>query len=325
MTERHKRYQITNTLRELIRDNNMLLMVLCRFNIPFGFGDSTVAQVCEKHCVSAPTFLAVCNLLSFGAANPRDVELDSLIGYLKRAHTSFLEVSLPRIRQHLIEAINYSATDRVSYLLMQFFDNYVVEVKRHMEHENEEIFVYAENLMQGRRTPGLSISKFSANHGHMAAKLQELKDLFIYHYDQAENTRLSATLFDIINCEKDLMAHFEVENRLFIPAVNLLEQTYEATQVEEGKEEGAADTSLMDVLGEREKEIIAYIAKGLANKEIADKLCISVHTVATHRRNICSKLNIHTTAGLTIFAIIHNLVDFGDNNPAINHPDLGDR
>jgi DNA-binding NarL/FixJ family response regulator len=50
------------------------------------------------------------------------------------------------------------------------------------------------------------------------------------------------------------------------------------------------------------------VAKGLPNKEIADALCLSVHTVATHRRNLSAKLDIHTPAGLTIFAILNNLV-----------------
>ncbi len=54
------------------------------------------------------------------------------------------------------------------------------------------------------------------------------------------------------------------------------------------------------------------IAKGLANKEIADRLCLSIHTVTTHRRNICSKLQIHTSAGLTIFAIVNGLLPLTD-------------
>ena len=45
------------------------------------------------------------------------------------------------------------------------------------------------------------------------------------------------------------------------------------------------------------------------NKEIADHLCISVNTVITHRRNIARKLQIHSPAGLTIYAIVNNLVD----------------
>lgn len=46
-----------------------------------------------------------------------------------------------------------------------------------------------------------------------------------------------------------------------------------------------------------------------------EKLYLSVHTVATHRKNISSKLEIHSTAGLAIFAILHHLVDIKDLNP----------
>jgi DNA-binding NarL/FixJ family response regulator len=62
-------------------------------------------------------------------------------------------------------------------------------------------------------------------------------------------------------------------------------------------------------LSQREKEIITYVVKGLTNKEIADKLCLSVHTVITHRRNIARKLQIHSPAGLTIYAIVNKLVE----------------
>ena len=51
------------------------------------------------------------------------------------------------------------------------------------------------------------------------------------------------------------------------------------------------------------------MARGLQNKEIADKMCLSIHTVTTYRRNIAQKLQIHSPAGLTIFAILHNLID----------------
>ena len=71
----------------------------------------------------------------------------------------------------------------------------------------------------------------------------------------------------------------------------------------------------LSMLSEREKEIIRGVAYGKVNKEIADELCISVHTVATHRRNICTKLGIHSSAGLTIFAIINHLVDLNDVKP----------
>ncbi|MDR3220363.1 MAG: LuxR C-terminal-related transcriptional regulator [Dysgonamonadaceae bacterium] len=62
----------------------------------------------------------------------------------------------------------------------------------------------------------------------------------------------------------------------------------------------------------REKEIIACVIKGLTNKQIADKLHLSSHTVISHRRNISTKLQIHSTAGLTIYAIVNKLVNLDE-------------
>lgn len=67
-----------------------------------------------------------------------------------------------------------------------------------------------------------------------------------------------------------------------------------------------------DALSVREKEIVVCVAKGMTNKQIADKLCLSAHTVITHRRNIASKLQIHSSAGLVIYAIVNKLVELND-------------
>lgn len=58
----------------------------------------------------------------------------------------------------------------------------------------------------------------------------------------------------------------------------------------------------------REKNILKHIALGLTNKEIADKLFISIHTVVTHRKNITQKLGIKSVSGLTVYAILNNLI-----------------
>ena len=50
----------------------------------------------------------------------------------------------------------------------------------------------------------------------------------------------------------------------------------------------------------------------MANKEIADQLCISIHTVLTHRKNVARKLQIHSAAGITIYAIVNKLVELKD-------------
>ena len=62
-------------------------------------------------------------------------------------------------------------------------------------------------------------------------------------------------------------------------------------------------------LSAREKEILVCVAKGMLNKEIADHYNISIYTVITHRKNITRKTGIKTVAGLTVYALLNNLID----------------
>lgn len=316
--DKKRGYSPCNRMRDLIRDNSMLLPAISRFDIAFGFGDNTVRQTCQENGVDVDTFLCVCNLLSGYDYDASGISLKSLMGYLKRAHNSFLGVTLPKIRHHLIEAINYNDANEVALLLIRFFDDYVIEVRKHMEYENDVIFNYVELLLKGEVDEDFNISLYSESHDDTVTKLNELKDIYIYHYKQNDNVRLSGTLLDIIICERDLLSHFEVETRLFIPIVEKLEkETRSILTMPQNKNENDNDTSSQPIsfLSEREKDILRGIAQGKVNKEIADELCISIHTVATHRRNISTKLDVHTTAGLTIFAIINHLVDVNDVTP----------
>ncbi len=79
----------------------------------------------------------------------------------------------------------------------------------------------------------------------------------------------------------------------------------------QGKED-QDDEPEQESLSQREKEIIVCVVKGMINKEIADKLNISIHTVITHRRNISRKLQIHSPSGLTIYAIVNKLVELNE-------------
>ena len=63
-------------------------------------------------------------------------------------------------------------------------------------------------------------------------------------------------------------------------------------------------------LSAREKEILVCVAKGMLNKEIADYYNISIYTVITHRKNITRKTGIRTVAGLTVYALLNNLIDY---------------
>lgn len=70
-----------------------------------------------------------------------------------------------------------------------------------------------------------------------------------------------------------------------------------------------------DILTERETDVLKLIVEGLSQKEIADRLNISIHTVISHRKNITQKTGIRTQAGLTIYAITNRIIHITDQNP----------
>jgi two-component system, NarL family, nitrate/nitrite response regulator NarL len=71
---------------------------------------------------------------------------------------------------------------------------------------------------------------------------------------------------------------------------------------------GSVPTTSIPKLTPREREVLVGIAEGLSNREIAERLSLGVRTVETHRENLMAKLNIHSIAGLTRFAVANGLV-----------------
>lgn len=62
-------------------------------------------------------------------------------------------------------------------------------------------------------------------------------------------------------------------------------------------------------LSDREREILVAVAKGLMNKEIADRCNISIHTVISHRKNISRKTGIKSVSGFVVYALLNNLIE----------------
>ena len=62
-------------------------------------------------------------------------------------------------------------------------------------------------------------------------------------------------------------------------------------------------------LSKREVDVLVAVAKGMMNKEIADEMNISIHTVISHRKNITRKTGIKSVSGLTVYALLNNLID----------------
>lgn len=107
--------------------------------------------------------------------------------------------------------------------------------------------------------------------------------------------------------DQNLLKEYDESISLFDDAAIISEKIKRLQHLEEEEAENE-----QEALSIREKEIIVYVVKGLMNKEIADQLHISIHTVITHRRNIARKLQIHSPAGLTIYAIVNKLVELNE-------------
>ena len=307
-------YLSTDKMAELISQDYSLLQVMSRFNIPLGVKEKSVDEVCRENHVDTDTFLAVLNFVGNGCnhkylADPEVLSLPSLMIYLRQAHSYFLDFSFPAIRRKLINAVGNGPADESALLILQYYDNYVREVREHFDYENSIVFPYIDSLIA--QTPSsFNINTFSSNHAPAARKLTDLKNIIIRYYDApAGSYALHDVLFDIFGCEEELKAHGLVEEHLLVPAVKLLE---EQTAVLAESMEKDNDEATSSALSPREREVVVGVVKGLTNKEIADKLCISLNTVQTHRRNIARKLEIHSPAGLTIYAIINGLVELKD-------------
>ena len=297
----------------LIRDNYSLLQSLGSFGISLGFGDKTVSQVCEEQHVDTYTFLAVVNFTINGYRDIDDaarLSMPTLLQYLKASHDYYIGFQLPFIRKELVEALD--ERDNLARLILKLYDEYARSITAHMKYEEKHVYPYVEALLQGKPVADFEIDMYSKHHGQESSKLRELKSIIIKYLpsDGLHNNQLSATLYDIYKNEEWLSLHAQVEDEIFIPAVRRLEQKLKQSDVT------AKISNLIgknvdgtEALGEREKDVIVALVQGMTNKEIADHLCISVNTVITHRRNIARKLQIHSPAGLTIYAIVNNLVD----------------
>lgn len=306
-------YKATDKMSSVITRDYKLLQVMSRFGLALGFGDKTVNEVCLNSGVDTQTFLDVVNFLSDAqptTAMIQSLDVPTLIKYLRNAHTYFLDFKFPNIRRKLIESIDCSRNNEIAFLILKFFDAYIEEVRKHMNYENEKVFPYVDLLLAKKQNSSFNIHVFASHHDDIEEKLKELKNIIITYYPtQADNNIFYSVLFDIFTTEQDLAHHTAIENQLFIPAVSLLER--KASEIEEEALE-SSEPAAKDELSMREKEIVACVAKGMANKEIADALFISIHTVLTHRKNIAKKLQIHSPAGLTIYAIVNKLVELKD-------------
>lgn len=123
-------------------------------------------------------------------------------------------------------------------------------------------------------------------------------------FPMLQNVRTMAMTYGVFDDE--LLRQFDVVAKVVDSASSIAGKLRHIAADEDGRNDTACDIT------EREREILIAVARGRTNKEIADEHNISVHTVITHRKNITRKTGIKSVAGLTVYALLNNMIDRHD-------------
>ncbi|MFI3314352.1 MAG: hemerythrin domain-containing protein [Rikenellaceae bacterium] len=219
------KYLENDSMAALICDNYSMLLVMSRFGMPLGVADKSIAEVCQESNVDANTFLAVVNLLirqEVGGYKPSidNLVTKDLVKYLRNSHDYYIKLRLPEIRTKLVSSLG---DDKISMLILQYFDDYLTQVEKHLYFEEEIVFPYIDELLQGHQKEGFSIDTFSEKHDHVDRPLNEFKDVIIKYYT-GDSSDLVSVIHDVLSCANDLTSHSLVEDRLLVPLIRKMER-----------------------------------------------------------------------------------------------------
>lgn len=216
---------------DIAHDNPLVLLVLEHFNIPLGFADQTIAQLCQQHEISERLFLTFANL--FCCRNDVILQHDhfdatdagQILEFLKTSHRYFLDEKIPKLKAIIGEKMSASPDDKYSKLIKKFILDYADEVFEHINYENKIVFPYVEALLQKKQLQAAyHIDEFKKHHSNIEDKLIDLKNLLLKYvppdYDSSIRRQM---LFELYALEHDINIHDFIENHLLIPLVQRLE------------------------------------------------------------------------------------------------------
>lgn len=177
-------------------------------------------------------------------------------------------------------------------------------VKSLLSGSEYEVVYVADNLRTlVERLPQISVDVVMIGSPLVATLSQGVR----YSYSELQDVVL--ILLSSTVCDDDATRYFDAVVNIYDSREQILRKLENA--IEQNHSNPYSDSH---ELSERERDVLVLVAKGLANKEIADRLNISIHTVMSHRKNIAHKTGIKSVAGLTVYALLNNLLDAADVN-----------
>ena len=307
----------TSHLADVVNANPGILSVLERLNIRLGFHEATIEDICKRYGLSENLVLSVFNIYNNSAYQPQadslsKEDMSRLIAYLQTSHEYYSRKSFPALHDKIHRLLKEGDQNNAK-IINRFYDDYSDEMRHHFIFEENIVFPFLKDLLEKEeeRAAPFDLQLFSENHTNIEEKLSDLKNTILKYLPDSYSPSLRTEILkDIYSIEEDLKKHTAIEDKRLLPAICSL--VHKNSSEKGGTNNPESEAEHASSLSEREKDIVAEVAKGLTNKEIADKLNLSIHTVTTHRKNISRKTGINSISGITVYAIINKLVDLND-------------
>lgn len=277
-------------LSEVIEENHQLIPVINRFGIKLGLGDKSIDSICQSSNIDTEFFLAILNTFLnedyFPEKKLQKFDIELVVKYINQTDAYLTHAQLYNLEKHLNAFISMSDPSNAQ---LKLISRLFIEFKKELKGQIEQ------GMVHGDSTP--------------LALLTDLKSIIIRHISGSFNENMCyAVIFTIDSFQKDLEKHNRIREKILKPMLASLEESDIADLQELIATSNALKINKTQALSQRELDVLRLVALGLLNKEVADKLNISLNTVLSHRKNITAKLGIKTVSGLIFYCITHGYI-----------------
>lgn len=280
----------SSILSDVIISHHQVIPLISRFGIKLGMGDKTIGQICNEAGINEDFFLVILNTFLnedyFPEKKLKNFDINLVISYLKQADAYTLHMQMHNLEKHLNAFISISdPNNKQLSLISKLYGKFKSELTTEIEN----------GMVSGESSLALLI---------------DLKNIVVKHISGNFNENMCyAVIFSIDSIQRDLEKHNRIREKVLKPMIEELE----AMGIENWKELIDSDSLSVQTeknmpISQRELDVLRLVALGCINKEIADKLNISLNTVLTHRKNLTAKLGIKTVSGLTFYCISNGYI-----------------
>jgi len=282
----------SSILSEVVDEYHQLIPVINRFGIRLGLSDKTISDICRTANIDTDFFLAILNTYLnedyFPERKLQKINIEHVIEYLNKTDSYLIHGQLHNLEKHLNAFIAMSDPHNTQFeLIRRLFFKFKEELTNQIKACTLDRVIPLELLL-------------------------DLKSIFIKHISGNYNENLCyAVVFTIDSLQNDIEKHNRIRDKILKPMIQHLSES----GIDDWQElisNNPVTLPKTHEISQRELDVLKLVAQGYINKEIADKLNISLNTVLSHRKNITAKLGIKTVSGLIFYCITHGYLQAGE-------------